>query len=119
MKRIFVSLSLALTLLAGFTVQSCGNKKKNTNATTTTNTTTTTTPDNNTSGSSTPVTVSGDEELRKGATDATKDFPGVTATVNNGEITLTGTIKRDRLPTLMQSLSSLQPKRINNNLTIQ
>jgi hypothetical protein len=116
MKRLFVSFSLALALLAGFTVQSCGNKKKDTK-TTTTNTTTTTT--DNTSGSSTPVTVSGDEELRRGATDATKDFPGVTATVNNGEITLTGTIQRDRLPTLMQSLNSLKPKKINNNLTIQ
>jgi len=116
MKRLFVSFSLALTLFAGFTVQSCGNKKKDT-STTTTNTTTTTT-DNNT-GSSTPVTVSGDEELKRGVTDATKDFPGVTATVNNGEITLTGTIQRDRLPTLMQSLNSLQPKKINNNLTIQ
>lgn len=115
MKRLFVSVSLALTLLVGFTVQSCGNKKKDTK-TTTTNTTTTT---DNTSGSSTPVTVSGDEELRRGATDATKDFPGVTATVNNGEITLTGTIQRDRLPTLMQSLNSLKPKKINNNLTIQ
>ena len=116
MKRFFVSLSLGLVLLAGFTVQSCGNKKKDTKTTTTETTTTTT--DNNT-GSSTPVTVSGDEELRRGVTDATKDFPGVTATVNNGEITLTGTIQRDRLPTLMQSLNSLQPKKINNNLTIQ
>ncbi|HYH14891.1 MAG TPA: hypothetical protein VD794_06720 [Flavisolibacter sp.] len=120
MKRLIVSFSLAFTLLAGFTLQSCGNKKKNSGTTTNTTTTTTTTePTNNTSGSSTPVTVSGDEELRRGVTDATKDFPGVTATVNNGEITLTGNIQRDRLPTLMQSLNTLQPKRINNNLTIQ
>jgi outer membrane receptor for ferrienterochelin and colicin len=112
MKRLFVHLSLALMLLAGFTVQSCGNKKKNE-----TTTTTTTAPDNNTSTA--PVTVSSDDELKRGVADATKDFPGVTATVNNGEITLTGTIQRDRLPTLMQSLNSLQPKRINNNLTIQ
>ena len=114
MKRFFVSLSLGLVLLAGFTVQSCGNKKKDTG--TTTNTTTTTT-ENTTP--TTPVTVAGDEELKRGVTDATKDFPGVTATVNNGEITLTGTIQRDRLPTLMQSLNSLQPKKINNNLTLQ
>jgi hypothetical protein len=112
MKRLFVHLSLALMLLAGFTVQSCGNKKKNE-----TTTTTTTAPDNNTSTA--PVTVSSDDELKRGVADATKDFPSVTATVNNGEITLTGTIQRDRLPTLMQSLNSLQPKRINNNLTIQ
>ena len=101
-------------LLAGFTVQSCGNKKK---VDTTTTTTTTTTPETTTSTE--PVTISNDDALKKGVTDATKDFPGVTATVNNGEITLTGTIKRDRLPTLMQSLNTLQPKKINNNLTIQ
>ena len=116
MKRLFVSLSLACTLLVGFSLQSCGDKKKKTEQTTTTTNTTTT---DNSSGSATPVTVSGDDELRRGATDATKDFPGVTATVNNGEITLTGTLQRDRLPTLMQSLNSLQPKRINNNLTLQ
>ena len=115
MKRFFVSLSLASMLLVGLSVQSCGDKKKKT----TESTTTTTTTDNNTTTTTAPVTVSGDDELRKGATDATKDFPGVTATVNNGEITLTGTLQRDRLPTLMQSLSSLNAKRINNNLTIQ
>ena len=116
MKRLFVPFSLACSLLVGFSVQSCGDKKKKTQETTTTTTTTTT--DNNNS-STVPVTVSGDEDLRKGVTDATKDFPGVTATVNNGEITLTGSLQRDRLPTLMQSLSSLQAKRINNNLTLQ
>ena len=113
MKRFLVPFSLAITLLVGVTVQSCGDKKKKTTETTTTNTVPV---DNSTT---TPVTVSGDDELRRGATDATKDFPGVTATVTNGEINLTGTIKRDRLPTLMQSLNNLQPKRINNNLTIQ
>lgn len=52
--------------------------------------------------------------------DATKDFPGVTATVNGGgEVTLTGTIKRDRLPMLMQSVQALQPTKVNNNLTIE
>jgi hypothetical protein len=65
-----------------------------------------------------PVTIAADDELTKGAKDATKDFPGVTATVENGEITLTGDITRDKLPTLMQSLSSLHAKKINNKLTI-
>jgi hypothetical protein len=65
-----------------------------------------------------PVTIAADNELTKGAKDATKDFPGVTATVENGEITLTGDITRDKLPTLMQSLSSLHAKKINNKLTI-
>lgn len=66
-----------------------------------------------------PVEVSGDNTLETGVKDATKDFPGVTATVSNGEITLTGNIKRDRLPTLMQAINSLNPKKINNNLTVK
>lgn len=79
--------------------------------------TTTTTAD--TTATVTPVTVETDDVLAKGAKDATKDYPDVTATVNNGEITLTGEIKRDKLPDLMQSLNSLNPKKINNNLTIK
>jgi hyperosmotically inducible periplasmic protein len=64
-------------------------------------------------------TVSPDTALSQGVTDATKDFPTVKATVNNGEITLTGTIKRKDLTTLMQSLNSLHPAKINNQLTIK
>jgi len=66
-----------------------------------------------------PVEVAGDEQLRQGVKDATKDFPDVQATVNNGEVTLTGSIQRDRLPTLMQSVQSLQPRKVNNQLTVQ
>ncbi|MES2880566.1 MAG: BON domain-containing protein [Bacteroidota bacterium] len=63
--------------------------------------------------------VSGDATLETGVRDATKDFPGVSASVVNGEITLTGEIQRDRLATLMQSLNGLNAKKINNNLTIK
>ena len=66
-----------------------------------------------------PVTVNPDSELTQGVTDATKDFPTVTATVNNGEITLTGSIKRADLTKLMQSLNTLKPSKINNQLTIK
>jgi len=65
------------------------------------------------------ATVSSDTALSQGVTDATKDFPTVKATVNNGEITLTGSIKRKDLTTLMQSLNSLHPAKINNQLTIK
>ncbi len=65
-----------------------------------------------------PVTVTPDEELTTKATDATKDYPGVTASVSNGEITLTGTIDRAKLPNLMMGLNALQAKKINNKLTI-
>jgi hyperosmotically inducible periplasmic protein len=66
-----------------------------------------------------PVTVNSDNALSQGVKDATKDFPTVTAVVNNGEITLTGTIKRADLQKLMQSLNSLKPSKINNQLTIK
>jgi hypothetical protein len=65
-----------------------------------------------------PVEVTADDTLTTTVKDATKDFPGVTASVNAGEITLTGNITRAKLPALMQSLNSLHPKKINNNLTI-
>lgn len=97
--------------LAGVMTTSCKNKKKDT----TTQTTTLDTTVNTTA----PVQVSPDDALTKGLQDATKDYPGVTATVNNGEVTLTGTIKRDRLPKLMQSVNALNPKKVNNNLTLQ
>jgi len=66
-----------------------------------------------------PVEIAPDTALQAGVRDATKDFPGVKADVNNGEITLTGEIKRSRLPNLMMALNSLKPKKINNQLTIK
>lgn len=66
-----------------------------------------------------PVTVNSDNALSQGVKDATKDFPTVTAVVNNGEITLTGTIERADLQKLMQTLNSLKPSKINNQLTIK
>jgi hyperosmotically inducible protein len=63
--------------------------------------------------------VAQDVALTKGVTDATKDFPAVKATVADGVITLTGEIKRAALPKLMQTLNSLQPKKIDNQLTIK
>jgi len=110
--------SLVYGLLLVSTVQfaNCKSKpKENTDSQTSTIDTTTatsTTP-------AAPVEISADETLQTGLRDATKDFPGVNADVNNGEVTLTGTITRDKLPTLMQSINSLHPKKINNNLTIK
>lgn len=66
-----------------------------------------------------PVEVSTDNALTTGVRDATKDHPTVTATVNDGVVTLTGEIKRDQLPKLMQTLNTLTPKKIENQLTIK
>lgn len=65
------------------------------------------------------VTISPDDSLTSMAKDAVKDYPGVTATVNNGEVTLTGNITRDKLPKLMQAVNAMHPKKVNNNLTIK
>lgn len=63
--------------------------------------------------------VNPDAVLEQGVTDAVKDFPTVKASVSNGEITLTGTIKRADLQKLMPTLSSLKPTKINNQLTVK
>jgi len=101
---------IALLLSTGISVSSCKSKSKDATNDNTTTAPTTTAP--------APVEVSGDDALRTGVTDATKDYPGVTATVNNGEITLTGSLQRSKLPDLMQRLNSLSPKKINNNLKL-
>jgi hyperosmotically inducible protein len=66
-----------------------------------------------------PVTISGDDTLMNGVRDATKDHPTVTATVNDGVITLTGSIEKSKLPALIQTLNSLNPKKVENKLTVK
>lgn len=105
MKQFFITAGLAALLVTNF---SCKGKDKTTETTTTTTT-------NNTPATA-PVVVSPDDALRTGVTDATKDFPGVSASVNNGVITLTGEIEKDKYPTLKQSLDALRPKQVINNL---
>ena len=108
MKRILICLTLAFCVTTEFTA--CKGKKADTN---------TSSPTGDTSTVTAPVEVANDDQLRNGVTDATKDYPGVNAEVNNCEITLSGQIKRDNLPKLMMTLSSLRPKKINNNLTVK
>jgi osmotically-inducible protein OsmY len=116
----FKTVMVLLILAAGLTASSCKGKEKtdeNTNTATSVDTSSTTTMDT-TAATTAPVT-SLDDSLRTQLTDATKDYPGVTATVDNGEVTLTGTISRDKLPKLMQAVHALNPKKVNNNLTIK
>jgi osmotically-inducible protein OsmY len=116
----FKSGVLLLVLAAGLTTSSCKSKEKNnenTNTATSVDTSSATTMDTSTATTA-PVT-STDDALRTQLTDATKDYPGVTATVENGEVTLTGTISRDKLPKLMQAVHALNPTKVNNNLTIK
>ena len=105
--------TLMFLFLAGaLTMSACKGKDTKSEETTTTGIDTSTTYQ-------APVEIAEDTTLHAGLRDATRDYPGVTATVNEGEVTLTGTIERDKLPRLMQSVQSLQPKKVNNNLTVQ
>jgi osmotically-inducible protein OsmY len=106
----------ALTVLLSTTLFtfSCKDKKeedKNVdNVTVDTATTTQSAP-----STTSPAPMISDDQLK----DATKDYPDVTATVNNGEVTLTGSVKRTELPKLMQRVQALNPTKVNNNLTIK
>ena len=111
MKQLSIpSLILALALAAG-TGTGCKTKQQEAAPNQTINT-------ENNEARETPVVISPDESLQQGARDAVKDYPGVDATVDNGVITLSGTISRDRLTPLMQSLQALNPKRVNNQLKV-
>lgn len=106
---------MAVAMLgAAIQLSSCKGKKTDGNTDTATTVATDTA-----STSTAPVVIAEDDTLAKGVQDATKDFPGVTADVKDGEITLSGNITREKLQTLMMSLNSLHPKKINNNLTIE
>lgn len=112
MKKLNTRLLLLAVLFASFSVTSCNNKSKDDK-----DTSTTTTVDSTTAA--VPV-ISGDEELKKGVSDATKDYPGVTADVTDSVINLSGEIKRADWQRLNPTLNSLHPKRVNSdNLTIK
>ena len=65
-----------------------------------------------------PVVIAGDDVLSKNVMDAVKDYPTVVATVNDGVVTLTGEIQKASLQKLMMSLSALNPKQVDNKLTV-
>lgn len=119
MKATAMALLVSATL---FTV-SCKDKEENKSidANSTTNTgrdvtgdTATTAVESSPTTTSPAATVS-EDQLK----DAIKDYPNVTATANNGEVTLTGSVKRDELPALMQRVQALNPTKVNNNLNIK
>ena len=104
-----------LLVLSTLQFTNCKSKPKEDNSTTTTTVDTTATI----APPPAPVEIAADTTLQTGLRDATKDFPDVIATTEDGVVTLTGNIKRAQLPTLMQSINSLHPKKVNNNLTIK
>jgi len=68
-----------------------------------------------------PQTFAPDTELKTKVDANLKRYnvAGVTATVTNGEVVLTGTIKRNKLPDAMKAANEAAPKKVTNQLTIK
>ncbi len=66
-----------------------------------------------------PVEISVDDALKTSVTEVLKNFAGVTADIKDGIVTLNGELKRDDLPKLMQAVNALQPKKVENKLTLK
>jgi hyperosmotically inducible protein len=66
-----------------------------------------------------PVVINADSVLNTSINEVVKTYSGVSATVSNGVVTLTGNIKRDQLPALIKSVQELKPKKVENKLTIK
>lgn len=58
-------------------------------------------------------TIAGADALTAAVKDATKDFPGITADVNDGVIKVAGTITAAKWKTLKQILDGLHPKKVD------
>lgn len=59
-----------------------------------------------------------DSAINASLADALKDHPKISATVQDGIITINGEIKQSELPVLMEKLNALNPQQIINNATI-
>jgi len=66
-----------------------------------------------------PVEITADDPLKAAVNNVLTNYKDVTATVNDGVITLTGKIKRADLQDLMMKLNGLKPRKIDNQLTIE
>jgi hyperosmotically inducible periplasmic protein len=67
-----------------------------------------------------PVQINPDDVLRstiQSAFDA-KGIKGITATVSNGEVTLTGDVKKADLQKVMQVVNESKPKKVNQQMKI-
>ena len=65
-----------------------------------------------------PVVISEDDALKAGLAAALKDFASITADVKDGIVTLNGEIKKADLPKLMQAVSAMHPKKIENKAKV-
>jgi len=67
------------------------------------------------------VTINADDPIRNSIDSAfaAKNIKGVNVSVANGEVTLTGDVKRADLTKVMQAANESRPKRVINQLTIK
>jgi hyperosmotically inducible periplasmic protein len=164
MKKKFVQLCLAITLFAGISFQSCGNKTKDSdiqnsfnekaradaslaNITATVNEgvitlngqcpdasckTNAETAAKDVKGVKSvvnnitvmapppPPTVDADATIRTSAEAITKRFPGVTADVQNGRVTLRGTVKSsDEMQKVVRAFNEANIKSFSNQITVK
>ena len=68
---------------------------------------------------SAPVVISPDPALQEAVNSVVKTYSKVKADVKDGVVTLTGEIERSKLQDLMQALNALNPKKVENQLTIK
>ncbi|WP_264554225.1 BON domain-containing protein [Flavobacterium sp. N2038] len=66
-----------------------------------------------------PVEINADSVLNTSVSEVVKTYSGVTASVKDGVVTLTGDIKKSQLPNLIKSVQELKPKKVENKLTIK
>jgi len=66
-----------------------------------------------------PVVISADDSLKTNVAAALKGYPTLTADVKDGVVTLTGDVKKADLPKVMQAVSALHPKKIENKATVK
>jgi osmotically-inducible protein OsmY len=67
-----------------------------------------------------PVQINPDDVLRNSidAAFAAKGIKGITATVSNGEVTLTGDVKKADLARVMQVANEAKPRKVTNQMKI-
>jgi hyperosmotically inducible periplasmic protein len=66
-----------------------------------------------------PVVISPDDMLKSSVAAALQGFSTLTADVKDGVVTLSGEVKKSDLPKVMQALSALNPKKIENKATVK
>jgi len=105
MKKIPFVIMILLMLGGGAVAEGCKSKKAK-------NTTVQSQPESN-------VQVNDDQTLRSSVNEVVKNFNDVTAEVDNGVVTLKGSIKRDDLQNLIMKIQELKPKKVENKLVIK